>query len=135
MLLKKEPLKNKRLFLIIGIITIANLSVMATFPRLHLSTNKKIHASKHFRQAQQLIQHTLLPQLNVKYGEKYDYKLQNNTKVGQRCFFAGTLFPKQKNRQSVPLPFKVFPKNNQILILNEQTKKFIHMKNWLKLQK
>lgn len=135
MLLKKEPLKNKRLFLIIGIVTVANLSVMATFPRLHLSTNKKIHASKHFRQAQQLIKRTLLPQLSVKHGKKYDYKLQKNTKVEQHCFFVGTLFPKQQNSQSVPLPFKVFPKSNQVLILNEQTKKFIHMKNWLKLQK
>ncbi|HAS42085.1 MAG TPA: hypothetical protein DCS93_16510 [Microscillaceae bacterium] len=124
----KDPRKNKRILLIVGILTIANLSIMATFPKLKLVTEQNVHTKCHFNQAHQLIKESLLPLLKTKYTLSSDYKLYNNATTQQNCCFSGTLQLKQLNK---PLTFKVFPKNEQILILDSETKQFVSLKSWL----
>lgn len=131
MLLAKNPRKNKRLFLVIGILTVANLSVMATFPKLHLSTDKKVHSDNHFKEAQQIIQSFLLPVVSKAYQQDCSYNLKNNAQSTRSCFFTGEIiFTKQTS--SPKLPFKVFPKHNRILMFDNRTRKYIDLKNWLK---
>lgn len=133
MLLAKNPRRNKRLFLVIGIVTIANLSVMATFPKFHLSTTKKAHLTTHFDQAQQLIKQSLLPLISSKYQQQCSYHLQKTVESASTCFFSGTLtFKKHKSTSSTQLPFKVFPKSHRIFIRDSRTRKFIDLKSWLK---
>jgi len=124
----KDFQKNRRLLLIVSILTIANLSIMATFPKLQLATEKNIHTKCHFNQAHQLVKETLLPLLKTKYIPSSDYKLYNNATTQQNCCFSGTLHLKQLDK---PLTFKIFPKSKQVLILDSKTTQFIPVKSWL----
>lgn len=125
MQLVKDPVKNKRLVLIVGILTIANLSIMATFPKLKLTANKNIHAKHHFKQAHQLVKQKLIPSVNALSS---DYQLYNYDNPQQQCCFSGTLRMKNSN---TTLTFKVFPKKNEIHILDSKTKKYISLTTWL----
>ncbi|WP_299463908.1 hypothetical protein [uncultured Microscilla sp.] len=131
MLLAKNLHKNKRLFLVIGIVAVANLSIMATFPKLHLSTDKKVHSDNHFIAAKQIIQKTLLPIISKKYQQDCSYQLQKNSTCADACFFTGEVIIK-KHHSYPKLPFKVFPKHNRVLVLDTRTRKYIDLKTWLK---
>ncbi|OJJ19129.1 hypothetical protein BKI52_20145 [marine bacterium AO1-C] len=124
----KDPKKNKRLLLIVSILTIANLSIMATFPKLQLATEQNVHTKCHFNQAHQLVKESLLPLLKTKYSLSSDYKLFNNATTKQNCYFSGSLQLKQLDK---PLTFKIFPKTETVLILDTKTNQFISAKSWV----
>ena len=129
MQLVKDPVKNKRLVLIVGILTIANLSIMATFPKLQLTSNRDIHTKNHFEQAHQLVKKTLIPSVNAKSS---DYQLYNNSIDQKQCCFSGTLRLNNTNRS---LTFKVFPQKDEIHILDVKTKKYLPLASWLNQNK
>lgn len=124
----KDPLKNKRLLLIIGILTIANLSIMATFPKLQLTTERNIHTKCHFSKAHKIVKESFIPQVKSKYDPSSEYKLYNNVNADHNCCFSGSLQLKQLDK---PLTFKVFPKNGTVLILDTKTKQFVSAQSWL----